>query len=267
MAVKFLVRGIQAALALLLAALAAALAGLWAAAAFFAALLALVPAGYYLYCLLRLRTLAARDPGAAADFVFGAGAWLAGALQHREEILPFLKSFPEPPRAVGEIGRAQGGTLALLCAASAQDALVISLDLPGAAFSGELSALNRAFWRRPLLRAMKGPGRELVLLDGDSRSSESLRRFGEALGGRRLDLLFIDGDHSYEGVKADYERYSGFVRPGGVIAFHDIQPCAARPGVEVSRFWRDYPLPGTRTEYVKDRAQDGMGIGAVRLPG
>lgn len=267
MAVKFLVRGIQAALALLLAALAAALAGQWAAAAVLAVLLALLPAGYYFYCLLRLRALAARGPEAAADFVFGTGAWLAGALQHREEILPFIKSFPEPPRAVAEIGRAQGGTLALLCSAAAPDALVISLDLPGGAFSGELSSFNKAFWRRPLLRAMKGPGRRLELIDGDSRSPESLRRFAEALGGRRLDLLFIDGDHSYDGVKADFERYSGFVRPGGVIAFHDIQPCAARPGVEVSRFWRDYQLPGTRAEYVKDRAQDGMGIGAVRLPG
>lgn len=36
-----------------------------------------------------------------------------------------------------------------------------------------------------------------------------------------IDLLFIDGDHSYEGVKSDYEAWSPFVKVGGVIAFHD----------------------------------------------
>jgi MMP 1-O-methyltransferase len=36
-----------------------------------------------------------------------------------------------------------------------------------------------------------------------------------------LALLWIDGDHSYAGVKADVEAWVPFVRPGGVIAFHD----------------------------------------------
>jgi predicted O-methyltransferase YrrM len=36
-----------------------------------------------------------------------------------------------------------------------------------------------------------------------------------------IGLLWIDGDHSYEGVKADIEDWRGFVPPSGVIAFHD----------------------------------------------
>lgn len=36
-----------------------------------------------------------------------------------------------------------------------------------------------------------------------------------------LDLLFIDGDHSYDGVKADWEAYKTFLRPGSIIVFHD----------------------------------------------
>ena len=36
-----------------------------------------------------------------------------------------------------------------------------------------------------------------------------------------LDFLFIDGDHSYEGVKADWEVYKGFLRPGSIVVFHD----------------------------------------------
>lgn len=44
-----------------------------------------------------------------------------------------------------------------------------------------------------------------------------------------VDLLFIDGDHSYSGpvgigggVRSDFDKYKVFVRPGGLIAFHDI---------------------------------------------
>lgn len=36
-----------------------------------------------------------------------------------------------------------------------------------------------------------------------------------------VDLLFIDGDHSYEGVKADWEAYKRFLKPGSVVVFHD----------------------------------------------
>jgi len=37
-----------------------------------------------------------------------------------------------------------------------------------------------------------------------------------------LDLLFIDGDHSYEGVKADWEAYKVLLREGSTVIFHDI---------------------------------------------
>lgn len=36
-----------------------------------------------------------------------------------------------------------------------------------------------------------------------------------------IALLWIDGDHSYAGVKADFALWSPFVIPGGVVAFHD----------------------------------------------
>ena len=37
----------------------------------------------------------------------------------------------------------------------------------------------------------------------------------------KIDLLFIDGDHSYEGVKLDFELYSKLLSPKGVIILHD----------------------------------------------
>jgi len=60
---------------------------------------------------------------------------------------------------------------------------------------------------------------------------------------RPLDLLFIDGDHSYEGCKSDIQAWGGFVRPGGWIAFHD----SSEPGVDgaISEF---FPKFKRRTE-------------------
>lgn len=40
-----------------------------------------------------------------------------------------------------------------------------------------------------------------------------------------LDILFIDGDHSAEGVAADYERHRANVKAGGVVLFHDSVEC------------------------------------------
>lgn len=38
---------------------------------------------------------------------------------------------------------------------------------------------------------------------------------------RPIDMIFIDGDHSYEGVKRDWNLFTPFVRPFGVVVFHD----------------------------------------------
>jgi len=37
-----------------------------------------------------------------------------------------------------------------------------------------------------------------------------------------IDLIFIDGDHSYEACKADIAAWAPFARRGGVMAFHDF---------------------------------------------
>jgi predicted O-methyltransferase YrrM len=43
-----------------------------------------------------------------------------------------------------------------------------------------------------------------------------------------LDFVFIDGDHSYEGLRGDWEAWSGLVAPGGVVALHDSCSSAER---------------------------------------
>lgn len=48
--------------------------------------------------------------------------------------------------------------------------------------------------------------------------------------GRPIRLLFIDGDHAYEAVKADLEAWLPYVVPGGYLVFDDV--IDAFPGVQ-----------------------------------
>ena len=38
---------------------------------------------------------------------------------------------------------------------------------------------------------------------------------------KSIDLLFIDGDHSYAGVKSDWNSYKTFLKAGSIVVFHD----------------------------------------------
>lgn len=40
----------------------------------------------------------------------------------------------------------------------------------------------------------------------------------------KIDFLFIDGDHSYEGVKLDFDLYSTILSDKGTIMLHDTDP-------------------------------------------
>jgi predicted O-methyltransferase YrrM len=59
---------------------------------------------------------------------------------------------------------------------------------------------------------------------------------------RPIDVLFIDADHTYEGVKDDWDNFSPFVKPGGIVYFHDCDETS--PGVvqlfeEIGEGWTD----------------------------
>ncbi len=91
-----------------------------------------------------------------------------------------------------------------------------------------------------------------TLIEGDTRAPETLGRLQHALGEYRIDLLFIDGDHSIDGARNDWEKFSPMVRPGGIIAFHDT---GAIP--EVKQVFDE--VPGT----VKINIVSFQGIGII----
>src|SRR4030095_8833900 len=118
--------------------------------------------------------------------------------------------------AVCEIGTLRGGTLFVWCQLAAPSAHVISIDLPGGGFGGGYHECSL-----PFFEAFRKPGQRLQCLRGSSHDERIRDDFRRALGDRQLDFLFIDGDHSYEGVKSDFAYYSRFVRPGGFGALHE----------------------------------------------
>jgi hypothetical protein len=66
-------------------------------------------------------------------------------------------------------------------------------------------------------------------------------------------------------VTADYEQYREFVRPGGLIAFHDIVENQPLDINQVNRLWRKLrDTPGAE-ELINDRNQCGFGIGVIRV--
>lgn len=54
-----------------------------------------------------------------------------------------------------------------------------------------------------------------------------------------IDILMIDGEHTYKAVKRDYEKYEPFVKEGGLIILHDMNPGAT----DAARFWPEIMYP------------------------
>lgn len=185
-----------------------------------------------------------------------------GAVQIPEEItglVNFLR--PRGPKNVMEIGSEAGGTFYLWCRLTAIGGVKISLDLPsGSSGSGRFVEQKALAERTTLFRRWSANVR---VVTGDSHQQSVWNDVNDILRGEKLDFLFIDGDHSYEGVEMDFEDYKGFVRPGGLIAFHDINDSEfhRKRGCYVGKFWRE--LGGEKREFNAHQEWGGIGVVSV----
>jgi predicted O-methyltransferase YrrM len=103
-------------------------------------------------------------------------------------------------------------------------------------------------------------GKKFKIFPMDSHSYDTLEQVKNFFGGP-IDFLFIDGDHSYTGVKLDFKMYSELVRPGGIIAFHDIVPNPNFGDIQVPVFWNELKsvrFPHREIKY--DTNQFGIGV-------
>ena len=154
------------------------------------------------------------------------------------------------PRRVLEIGTGSGGTLYALAWASASGARILSLDRT--VYPVERRRLYQTFV----------PRREIDVWEADSHLAETRDRVVGYFDRQPLDLVFIDGDHTYESVRRDYELYAPLVRERGMILLHDIVTGPYEAVGDAPRFWREVRSELEDTvELVESWSQGGCGIG------
>jgi len=212
------------------------------------------------YVFLKIKKFNQNGLNDLVSFCFYSVAGSIRPLQVKNEILELLKIVGRmKPRVILEIGTANGGTLFLFSRVASENATIISIDFPDRRFGGGYPK-----WRGILYRAFALPGQRIYLLRADSHNRETLEQVKRILDGNGIDFLFIDGDHTYEGVKKDFEFYSPLVKKGGIIALHDIVVHPPDTGCEVSKFWNE--IKEQKHEYaeiVGDRNQNWGGIGLL----
>lgn len=172
-------------------------------------------------------------------------------LQREWEIAALLDILQErQPRNVLEIGSAEGGTLRLFMQTLDPGAQFVSIDLEFRESAGR--------------RWAEKYGHTLNVLNGPSQSPEIDVLATQIMP--TIDFLFIDGDHSYEQVRHDFESYGWHVPPGGLIGLHDILFTPDDPAVEVHRLWTDIREAGYITqELITGRDNGPGGIGLVYI--
>ena len=164
------------------------------------------------------------------------------------------------PRIILEIGTAGGGTLFLFTRIARPDATIISVDLPGGEFGGGYTK-----WKIPIYQSFTKRRQRIKLFREDSHSPKTFELVKNFLDGKMIDFLFIDGDHTYEGVKKDFDMYSCLVKKGGIIAFHDIMECLPEVGCEVSKYWNEIKYDYQFLEIIEDNNQKWAGIGVFYI--
>ncbi|MFX1363443.1 MAG: class I SAM-dependent methyltransferase [Promethearchaeota archaeon] len=181
------------------------------------------------------------------------------SFQNRFELIEFLKLIKSiKPKIILDIGTGMGGTLFLLSRFSDPDALLISVDLPEISIGGRSFPNNPSFFKIFAKKKQK-----VVLIREDSHKFSTFNRIKKVLNNRKIDVLFIDGDHRYEGLKQDFEMYKTLVKSGGLVCFHDIVSGQYKNVGDVPHFWDNIRKEFNFKEIVENWNQGGFGIGIL----
>lgn len=152
---------------------------------------------------------AARDFFNLADHEVGGARFVANMLVNQDEATALFQAAAHRPAGhVVEVGRFSGGTAVLLAL--------------GARHGGRPGVVSVDQVRLPAVEhfcKVNGVQEEVQLLDGDSPAiAARWTRIQEQPG---ISMLFVDADHTYEGVVRDLDAWLPHVVAGGTIAMHD----------------------------------------------
>ena len=149
-----------------------------------------------------------------------------------------------------EVGSNFGGTLIRMSMQMAPKSKIVSVDLPIDDTPKHLNPLGTLKFN---CQRIADNGHTVNLFVSDSHDPEVVEKVKAFAP---FDFVFIDGDHSYEGVKADWTNYGPM---GKTIGFHDI----AGPVEGCVKFWQELKAAQMfNTEEFID-PNSGMGIGIV----
>jgi predicted O-methyltransferase YrrM len=212
------------------------------------------------YCIFAIKRVDDRfGPESLVDIAFKRYHGLLRPFQIQGEITELVTLVEKMrPETVLEIGTASGGTLFLFSRVASPNASIISVDLPGGIHGG-----GYPWWKTILYRSFASRKQKITLMRVDSHLDATLNDVKKMLGGRKVDFLFIDGDHTYNGVRKDFENYAPLVRKGGLIALHDIASDLDRLGCEVYKYWNETKPRYRHTEIVTTGGQTLYGIGVI----
>jgi hypothetical protein len=154
------------------------------------------------------------------------------------------------PRCVVELGVCLGTSFLAFCQAVKDGGLDTTLwavdTWKGDPHAGFYDATFLEQFRKGLEPYRSLDVRELITSFDDAR-----RRFEPS----SIDLLHIDGCHTYEAVRHDYETWSDAVGPDGVLLFHDIAHQEGDFGVY--RLWEELRREHATVSFVHSH---GLGV-------
>lgn len=184
------------------------------------------------------------------------------AYQHPRELLRLYERLLDiRPRRVVEIGTARGGTLYLWAQAAADDARIVSVDLPEGPFGGGYRACRESFYE-----VFARPGQKLYLIRDDAFKPVVRDRVSAMFEADGIDFLFIDADHSLVGIQRNLSLYGPLVKAGGLIALHDILENPRWPEIEIWHLWRKLRRIDGAEEIVDSlQSERPLGIGLIRV--
>jgi cephalosporin hydroxylase len=178
-----------------------------------------------------------------------------GAVQKVSELSTLIRLLKRRKlRTIVEIGTQKGGTLYAWCKVAEPDAIIFSIDLPGGPFGGGYSLKDMKRFRM-----YKKKNQKVYFFRKDSHKKSTKDELVRKLKGRKIDFLFIDGDHRYRGVKKDWTLYASLVKKNGLIVFHDILFHPKFPQCKVDRLWNEIKRRYPNREFSDKHDDRGWG--------
>jgi len=177
--------------------------------------------------------------------------------QYKEEFAALLEIYKEvEPMNVLEIGIREGGTFYQWMKHAKEGANILGIDLPTGRWGERIVADFVGLWNYASKRRIT-----VSVLLGNSHHDMSKRAIKYMMPA--VDFLFIDADHTFNGIKEDFEFYSELVVPNGIIAIHDILPDVTDSGIKVYAFWDWIKEDYTYQELFSVENQKTRGIGVI----